>query len=258
MASQSRPHTLETLFLRHLQQVSNRIHNTDRIEQIMLDASVDICRLFNADRLTLYAVSADGQSIVSRVKTGLNTSSDLKLPIDTRSIAGFVAHYRQQLNIADVNDAKELKAISPELNFLHAVDKRTGYRSKQMLVVPIEDEGELHGVLQLINNRDDRPFGSMEVDGAQQLCETLAIAFRKRRAAATAEEAAPNAAPAAGASMSTSHVKSPVMGPPLPKSAKSIVMYWCTLEPTWKFSRPVRGGDILVTASSTTPPKVPV
>ncbi len=199
MSSSRRPHTLEALFLRHLQQVSNRIHNTDRIEQIMLDASVDICRLFNADRLTLYAVSADGQSIVSRVKTGLNTCSDLKLPINTRSIAGFVAHYRQLLNIADVNDVQELKAISPELNFLHAVDKRTGYRSKQMLVVPIEDEGELHGVLQLINNRDDRPFGPMEVEGAQQLCETLSIAFRKRREQPPAEPQAPTSPPPAPA-----------------------------------------------------------
>ena len=199
MSSSRRPHTLEALFLRHLQQVSNRIHNTDRIEQIMLDASVDICRLFNADRLTLYAVSADGQSIVSRVKTGLNTCSDLKLPINTRSIAGFVAHYRQLLNIADVNDVQELKAISPELNFLHAVDKRTGYRSKQMLVVPIEDEGELHGVLQLINNRDDRPFGPMEVEGAQQLCETLSIAFRKRREQPPTEPQAPTSPPPAPA-----------------------------------------------------------
>ncbi|WP_342129719.1 GspE/PulE family protein [Hydrogenophaga sp. OTU3427] len=181
MASTAPTHTLEALFLRHLQQVSNRIHNTDRVEQIMLDASVDICRLFNADRLTLYAVSPDGQSIVSRVKTGLNTSRDLKLPINGRSIAGFVAQYRQRLNIADVNDTQELLAISPELSFLSEVDRRTGYRSKQMLVVPIEDEGELHGVLQLINNRDDRPFGAMEVEGAGQLCETLAIALRKRR-----------------------------------------------------------------------------
>ncbi len=203
MSSSRRPHTLEALFLRHLQQVSNRIHNTDRIEQIMLDASVDICRLFNADRLTLYAVSADGQSIVSRVKTGLNTCSDLKLPINTRSIAGFVAHYRQLLNIADVNDVQELKAISPELNFLHAVDKRTGYRSKQMLVVPIEDEGELHGVLQLINNRDDRPFGPMEVEGAQQLCETLSIAFRKRREQPPAEPQAPTSPPPAPATAPT-------------------------------------------------------
>jgi len=210
MARNGRPHTLEALFLRHLQQVSNRIHNTDRIEQIMLDASVDICRLFNADRLTLYAVSPDGQSIVSRVKTGLNASSDLKLPINTRSIAGFVAHYRQPLNIADVNDATELKAISPELNFLHAVDKRTGYRSKQMLVVPIEDEGELHGVLQLINNRDDRPFGAVEVEGAHQLCETLAIAFRKRRELPAPDEA-PVAPPAAAAAAA----------PPAPTTSRS-------------------------------------
>jgi hypothetical protein len=39
----------------------------------MLDASQDICKLFNADRLTLYAVSEDRGSVVSKVKTGLNT-----------------------------------------------------------------------------------------------------------------------------------------------------------------------------------------
>ena len=48
--------TFEVLFYRQLQQVSTRIHETENIDQIMLEASQDICRLLNADRLTLYAV----------------------------------------------------------------------------------------------------------------------------------------------------------------------------------------------------------
>ena len=76
MARNARPHTLEALFLRHLQQVSNRIHNADRLEQIMIDASVDICRLFNADRLTLYAVSPDGQSIVKDLRVNSFTDAE--------------------------------------------------------------------------------------------------------------------------------------------------------------------------------------
>ncbi|HET6829596.1 MAG TPA: GAF domain-containing protein, partial [Ramlibacter sp.] len=172
--------SFEALFFRQLQQVSTRIHETENVDQIMLESSQDICRLFNADRLTLYAVSEDRGSIISKVKTGLNTSRDLKLPISPQSIAGYVAQSRQMLNIADVYDEEALKRIHPTLTFLKEVDKRSGYRTKQMLVMPILDGDTLHGVLQVINNKSDQPFGDLEVEGASQLCKTLATAIRQR------------------------------------------------------------------------------
>ncbi len=172
--------SFEALFYRQLQQVSTRIHETENIDQIMLEASQDICRLLNADRLTLYAVNEDGTAIVSKVKTGLNTSRDLKLPVSAQSLAGYAAYSRQTLNIADVYDEQALKAIHPTLSFLKEVDKRSGYRTKQMLVVPILDGQALHGVLQVINNNSDQPFGELEVEGATQLCKTLATAIRQR------------------------------------------------------------------------------
>jgi type II secretory ATPase GspE/PulE/Tfp pilus assembly ATPase PilB-like protein len=172
--------SFEALFFRQLQQVSNRIHETENIDQIMLESSQDICRLFNADRLTLYAVNEDRTAIVSKIKTGLNTSRDLKLPISTQSLAGYVAFSRTLLNVADVYEDEALKRIHPSLSFLKEVDKRSGYRTKQMLVVPIADGETLHGVLQVINNKSDHPFGDLEVEGATQLCKTLATAIRQR------------------------------------------------------------------------------
>jgi type II secretory ATPase GspE/PulE/Tfp pilus assembly ATPase PilB-like protein/putative methionine-R-sulfoxide reductase with GAF domain len=172
--------SFEALFYRQLQQVSTRIHETENIDQIMLEASQDICKLLNADRLTLYAVSEDGTAIVSKVKTGLNSSRDLKLPIGAQSLAGYAASSRQIMNVSDVYDETELKRIHPTLSFLKEVDKRSGYRTKQMLVVPILDAERLHGVLQVINNKSDQPFGELEVEGATQLCKTLATAIRQR------------------------------------------------------------------------------
>jgi type II secretory ATPase GspE/PulE/Tfp pilus assembly ATPase PilB-like protein len=177
---QERGVTFEALYFRQLQLVTNRIHETENIDQIMLEASQDICKLFNADRLTLYAVNEDRTSIVSKVKTGLNTSRDLKLPISAQSIAGYVAMSRQMVNIADVYDDDALKKIHPGLSFLQEVDKRSGYRTKQMLVAPVMDGDTLYGVLQVINNRSDQPFGKLEEDGARQLCKTLGIAIRQR------------------------------------------------------------------------------
>ncbi|MDB5966168.1 MAG: GspE/PulE family protein, partial [Polaromonas sp.] len=134
---QERGVTFEALYFRQLQLVTNRIHETENIDQIMLEASQDICKLFNADRLTLYAINEDSSAIVSKVKTGLNTSRDLKLPITPQSIAGYVAMARQMVNIVDVYDEAALKKIHPNLTFLQEVDKRSGYRTKQMLVAPV-------------------------------------------------------------------------------------------------------------------------
>ena len=172
--------TFEALFYKQLHHVTSRIHDTENLDQIMLDTSQDICKLLHADRLTLYAVNDDRSAIVSKVKTGLNSSRDLKLPISPQSLAGYVAFSKQQLNLADVYDDEVLKQIHPSLNFLKEVDKRSGYRTRQMLVAPILDGDVLHGVLQIINNKSDQPFGALEVEGVAQLCKTLATAIRQR------------------------------------------------------------------------------
>ena len=185
---QERGVTFEALYFRQLQLVTNRIHETENLDQIMLEASQDICKLFNADRLTLYAVNEDRTSIISKVKTGLNASRDLKLPISAQSIAGYVALSKKLVNIADVYDDGALKKIHPKLSFLQEVDKRSGYRTKQMLVAPVMDGITLYGVLQVINNRSDQPFAKLEEDGAQQLCKTLGIAIRQRLQKAEEEQ----------------------------------------------------------------------
>jgi type II secretory ATPase GspE/PulE/Tfp pilus assembly ATPase PilB-like protein len=180
LPSKKRGVTFEALFYRQLQQVTARIHDTENLEQIMLEASQDICKLLNADRLTLYAVNEDHSAIVSKIKTGLNSTSDLKLPISPQSIAGYAAFSKTSLNLPDVYDEEALRKIHPSLTFLQQVDKRSGYRTKQMLVAPILDGSTLHGVLQVINSKSDEPFGELEVDGVAELCRTLATAIRQR------------------------------------------------------------------------------
>ena len=172
--------TFEALFYRQLQQVTARIHETDNVEQIMLDASQDICKLLNADRLTLYALTDDKAFIVSKVKTGLNSSRDLKLPVSPQSLAGYAAFSRKLINLADVYDDAALKKIHPALTFLKEVDKRSGYRTREMLVAPIIEGNTLHGVLQVINNKSNQPFSELEVEGVSQLSKTLATAIRQR------------------------------------------------------------------------------
>ena len=170
-------------FSKRLQAVAARINAANNIDEIMLEVSKDICALFNADRLTIYTISEDKSYIVSRVKTGLDSFQDLKLPITEQSIAGFAGLNKKIVNIADVYDRGELMKLSSQLHFLKEVDKRTGYRTKQMLAAPILNVGdnELIGIVQVINNKEDKPFSQIVVAGISEICQILAVAFKQRQ-----------------------------------------------------------------------------
>lgn len=118
------------LFFRNLQAATNKIHATANIDEIMLELSPAICKLFQADRVTLYLVAPDRATIVSKVKTGLNSFHGLRLPINETSVAGFVATHLHVVNLADVYDAEAVLRLSSRLHFLTEVDKHTGYRTK--------------------------------------------------------------------------------------------------------------------------------
>lgn len=170
-------------FTKKLQAVTNKIHATRNIDEIILEMSQDIRSLFEAERITLYVTSEDNKSIVSKVKTGLKEFKELKLTINQQSIAGYVAFHKVMLNIADVYDDDALARISPEIRFLKEVDKKTGFRTRQMLVFPITnaDDGSLMGVVQVINSMSGLAFSSMVEEGAPELASTLAIALSQRQ-----------------------------------------------------------------------------
>ena len=174
-------------FQKQLQAVTNKIHATNNIDEIMLEVSADICALFNADRLTIYSISEDKQSIVSKVKTGLNSFKDLKLPIAEHSIAGYVRALQEDRSTSRTSTTtNELQRDQPNLRFLQEVDKRTGYRTKQMLVAPILEAGD---------ERADR----RDPDHQQQGRHAVRRAGRRGRGRAVADprhrlQAAPEAA----------------------------------------------------------------
>lgn len=176
---------LKLAFTKKLQGVTNKIHATKNIDEIILEVSQEICSLFEAERLTLYVVSDDGNSIVSKVKTGLGEFKEIKLPISANSIAGYAGLNKVLINVKDVYDDAELAAISPQIRFLKDVDKKTGFRAKQMLVFPIVsvEDNNLMGVVQVINTLSGLPFKPMVEEGAPELAKTLAIALNQRQAA---------------------------------------------------------------------------
>ncbi|KAF0813968.1 Type II secretion system protein E [Andreprevotia sp. IGB-42] len=170
-------------FMRQLQALTNRVHATGHLDELLLEISSDVCEVFAAERLTIYVVGDDGREIVSRVKTGLEGFKELRIPVNDRSVAGYVANQKRLVNLRDVYDIQELAAHSTTLQFLQTVDKQTGFRAREMLAAPIvaEADGTLVGVIQLINHVPKTPFGTLAEEGIKLLAKTLAVALRQRQ-----------------------------------------------------------------------------
>jgi HD-GYP domain-containing protein (c-di-GMP phosphodiesterase class II) len=78
--------------------------------------------------------------------------STFKIPIDTKSIAGYVASTGKTLNIVDVY---ELEVTLP-YSFSKKFDEAVGYKTTSVLTIPlITGNGGILGILQIINAQND-------------------------------------------------------------------------------------------------------
>jgi type II secretory ATPase GspE/PulE/Tfp pilus assembly ATPase PilB-like protein len=164
-----------------LLEITNRIPSASNIDEILIDLKHDILKLFEAERLTVYVVDGIKKELVSRVKSG-DEISEIRVPISTTSISGYVAHKGHLINIKNVYDDEELVAIDPNLRFDKTWDQKSGFRTRQALVVPVSFRKYLMGAIQLMNRRDDNPFTERDEAAVQEMAKTLGIAlFNQKR-----------------------------------------------------------------------------
>jgi len=162
---------------KELQNVTNRIHAAQNIKQILVDLKDGILNLFNAHSITIYVVDKDRHEIFSMFLAGTKLK-EIRLQINNKSIAGFVANMRVAVNITDAYNKTELKNIDPELSFDYSWDKKSGYKTRQILAVPIYSNNELMGVIQILNRKFGvGKFTEDEMGLALEIAVVLGIAF---------------------------------------------------------------------------------
>ena len=154
----------------------DRIHSAKTLDSIFIEVQGEILTFFDADRMTLYAIDVDRKEIYSKF-LALDSVKEIRVPISAKSVAGFVALTKQTVNIADAYDAKELGRLSPELHFDGSFDKRTGFRTTQILCMPILHDGKVLGVVQILNKKHGPRFTKDDEVSVARIAKTLGIAF---------------------------------------------------------------------------------
>ncbi|MDO8785284.1 MAG: pilus assembly protein, partial [Syntrophales bacterium] len=123
------------LIRKSLQDVANRIHAAQNIKQILVDLKENILNLFNSHSITIYVVDRQRNEIYSMFLAGTEVK-EIRVPLSKKSIAGYVADTGKIVNISDVHDKEELKAIDEELAFDYRWDEKSGFKTRQILAAP--------------------------------------------------------------------------------------------------------------------------
>jgi type II secretory ATPase GspE/PulE/Tfp pilus assembly ATPase PilB-like protein len=172
-------------YQKKLNEITNKIHSARDTSEILLKLHTDLLDFFDADRLTIYVVDSAKKEIYSKVKTG-DEPIEIRVPISKKSLAGFCAVTGKLLNIKDVRDDDELTCFDPNLTFDLTWDQKTGYCTKQMLVVPVVYDRYLLGVIQLINKKSGESFNQVDQAAALDIAKVLGIAIFKNQKASHA------------------------------------------------------------------------
>lgn len=182
MSFQFKPDSLSTVdeklrISKNLQEITNRIHAAQNIPQILIDLKDGILNLFNATSITIYVVDKLHNEIYSMFLAG-SQLKEIRVPISNQSIAGYVANKNCIVNISNAYNQAELKSVDAELTFDSSWDKKSGFRSKQILAAPIFYEDQLMGVIEILNRKTgDGQFTEEEVSLAVEIAEVLGVAF---------------------------------------------------------------------------------
>jgi hypothetical protein len=173
----------ELHYRKRLIEIANQINAAPGIPEILVNLKDEMLDLVSAERVTIFALDTKNQELFSLFKAGQEVR-EIRVPKTFASIAGFTALARRTANIANAYDASELTRLHPSLRFDVRWDKTSGFRTTQVLSVPILFDKYLLGVLQLVNKRGGGPFSSRDEAASEELAKILGIAFYNQHRAA--------------------------------------------------------------------------
>ena len=145
------------------------------VDKVLWRITLAATYTLDADRATLYVLDREKNELWSRVLTeggerGASVAQirELRLALDGRSLAAEVARKGQLLRIDQPYE---------DPRFDPSVDARSGYRTRSILVVPIDARDRTRlGVLQAMNHRDG-PFREDDERYARSLAAAAGIAL---------------------------------------------------------------------------------
>lgn len=158
--------------LEQLLEVARRLGATVDLDLLLEAIAAAATSVLDCERATVFLYDRAAEELFSRLATGIADSpiSEIRFPI-TRGIAGEVARSGSVVNLPD---AYADPRFNPEF------DRRSGFRTRNLLTVPLSDhDGTIVGVLQVLNKRIGF-FGDRDEQMAMFLGSQAGVAVQRQ------------------------------------------------------------------------------
>ena len=152
-----------------LHSVSQKISQKKGLALLLKEIMEESKNVMHAEASSLLLYDKKKETLAFQVATGDKGRIVEKytIPMGT-GIAGWVAEHRQTLNIEDCY-------ADPRFN--RKFDKKSHFKTKSMICVPLLRENTLIGVMQVINKKDGEPFDDIDQHIFEMLASQCAIAI---------------------------------------------------------------------------------
>jgi HD-GYP domain-containing protein (c-di-GMP phosphodiesterase class II) len=156
-------------------QISLDLNETKDVDLLLERILTNVRKFFNADAGSIYLTNGQelrfsytqNDTLQKRLEPGKKLIfNTFCVPIDNNSIAGFVANTLKTVNIPNVYALNHSLPFTFDPHF----DQISNYHTESILAVPMTNQnGELLGVMQLLNARDEQS----RMTGFSQIDESL-------------------------------------------------------------------------------------
>lgn len=153
-------HTVSALL-----EVANSVADSLDLDVLLPRLMEVISGAMNADRSTLFLYDTDTAELYSRVAQG-DSVGEIRFPAN-QGIAGSVFNDGQGLIIPDAYQ---------DSRFNQEVDRRTGYRTRDILCAPVRNKGRVVGVAQVLN-KNSGEFNADDLNMLEALAAQAAAAL---------------------------------------------------------------------------------
>ncbi len=133
--------------LTYLNEVGSALTSSLDLAHVLKVIITGVNAMLETERTSVFLIDAETDELVLRYSN--EGDADIRLPAPWQGIAGWVATHDQPALVNDtLSDTRHLRQIATE----------TGYEAHSILCVPLKVEGEVIGVVEVLNKRGGRQF----------------------------------------------------------------------------------------------------
>lgn len=137
----------QTMHLTYLNEVASALISSLELEHVLKVIIQGVNAMLETERTSVFLIDAETNELVLRYSN--EGDADIRLPAPWQGIVGWVATHDQPALVNDtLSDPRHLREVALE----------TSYEAHSILCVPLKVEGEVIGVVEVLNRTDGQQF----------------------------------------------------------------------------------------------------